>query len=116
MIWNGTIGPTATWEVLPSPIGGDSACRVSRTVLGERPEPEGIFTSFEFFGPDSRIYNDDSFLLEYDRPYQYNRNYQAESLFLRLSNIFFPESILAIWQFDISACGLDFEIDFELGD
>ena len=53
MFYQNLFENTHLWQCSPSLLGVGTATRFSRTVIGERDDPLGIFNSMEFFGPKS---------------------------------------------------------------
>ena len=101
---------TWRWNCIPSIVGEGSVTFVLKAVGGTFEEPLGIFTDMEFSGGHADEWEAAQIFLPYDRPYQFNRNYQAERFFLRVFETGPGAAHFAIWEFFTARCGREWNI------
>lgn len=114
MFYQGLDQQTAIWQMSPSLVGPGSATRFSRTVIGERDDPLGIFNATEFFGDFVATPISSPFLQQYVKPFEFERNIQAEEFFVEINARTFPRPFPAVYQFKTTKCGREIELPDEL--
>ena len=105
---------TMVFRVFPSVVRSGTATRIARTVLGERNEPEEIFSSIDYIGPDALNWETAIDRVIFDRPYQFDVNYQRSSLVFDIIAADPAGVPVAEYRFNTTSAGREIELPDEL--